>query len=75
MVPVAVDLLKKYQEKLKQDIKDRKRKTRRIDSAVSEIEQCQARLDDDALAPLPESTGRADTTADQRRRERGTTDG
>ena len=44
LVPVAVDLLKKYQEKLKQDIKERERKTGRIDSAVSEIEQCQARL-------------------------------
>ena len=76
LIPVAVDLLKEYQEQLKKDIKDRERKTGRIDSAVREIEQCQARLfDDDALPALPESTGRADTTADQRRRERGATDG
>ena len=59
MVPVAVGLLKKYQEQLKKDIKDRKRKTAHIDSALREIEQCRARLfDDDALPfTLPESTG------------------
>ena len=58
LVPVAVDLLKQYQEQLKKDIKDRERKTGRIDSAVREIKQCQARLfDDDALSTLPESTG------------------
>jgi len=58
LVPMAVDLLKKYQEQLKKDIEDRERKTGRIDSAVREIEQCQARLfDDDALPALPECTG------------------
>lgn len=76
LVPVAVDLLKKYQEQLKRDIEDRERKTGRIDSVVREIEQCRARLfDDDALSTLPESTGRVDTTADRRQRERGATDG
>ena len=44
LAPLAVAGLKKAQEQLKKDIEDRAFKTRRIDSAVREIEQCQAAL-------------------------------
>lgn len=44
LVPRAVAGLKKSQEQLKEDIKDRTFKTSRIDSALREIEQCQATL-------------------------------
>ena len=44
LVPRAVAGLRKSQEQLKNDINDRAFKTSRIDSALREIEQCQATL-------------------------------
>ena len=44
LVPLAVEGLKKAQEQLKKDIKDRAYKTGRIDSAVCAIEQCRTAI-------------------------------
>ena len=44
LVPLAVAGLRESQEQLKKDIEDRAFKTSRIDSALREIEQCQAAL-------------------------------
>ena len=51
LVPLVVAGLKKSQEQLKKDIEDRAFKTSRIDSALREIEQCQAAFSGSAETP------------------------
>ena len=51
LVPLVVAGLKKSQEQLKKDIEDRVFKTSRIDSALREIEQCQAAISGSVETP------------------------